>query len=373
MRAVIERAPLLAALARIKGVVETKTIIPILSNVCVTLEAGRVVLRATDLDMEAIEIVAASVDEPGKVSVPADKLFDIARNADPGAQITLSTEKGNPRVIVQSGRSRFQLPTLSAEDFPTFPVDDLPQPWVFPGKLLADMVSRVAFSRSVGSVLTSISGICITRVDDDLHVVACSSAGIALRRERAPEGADISVVVLSKFTNQLIRWLGDFEGDAQISSSDRLLRVVAGNSTLTTKVYDGPYADYRRLLLETHEQTAATDQDALDAAVRRVMIMGDQKATSVRIGFEEGAITLATRGTDLGEGADELAADFTGPETSFLLRADQLQAALASLKGDGVELMFASAIEPNVPSSGQVVIRAPSDPNMIINLMTMRV
>lgn len=375
MRAVIERAPLLAAVARLMGVVERKNTIPILANIALSLEAGRVLLRATDLDMEAVEIVPAAVDEPGSISIPADKFHDIVRNSDAGSQITISTAKSDPRVVVQSGRSRFSLPALSLEDFPTFPSDGFTQAWPFPARTLADMISRVGFMRGDTKILTALSTIYLAVVDGSMTAVACSSAGIAIRREPAPAGADISAMVLTKFTNQVTRWLAEAEGDAFISSSPTLLRIVCGGATLTTKVFDGQYVDYNRLLLHTHEVTAATDQDALAAATRRVMIMGDMKegrTRSVRLAFAEGGIRLAAKASDTGEGSDEIGADYEGPERNFLINADQLQSALGNLKGDAVELSFAGAYDPKINSTGQVVIRAPSDPAMLINLMQMR-
>lgn len=112
MRAVVERAPLLGAMSRIMGVVERRNTIPIIGNVAICVEARRITLRATDMEMEAVEVLEAATDELGGVTIPADKLSDIVRNADAGAQVTIATRADDPRVLVQSGRSRFNLPAL---------------------------------------------------------------------------------------------------------------------------------------------------------------------------------------------------------------------------------------------------------------------
>lgn len=375
MRAVVERAPLLAAVSRLMGVVERRNTIPILGNICLSLEPGRVRLRATDLEMEAIEIVVAAVDEPGDITIPADKFHDIVRNADPGCQVTISTSKADPRVVVQAGRSRFQLPALPGEDFPTFNADGLSPDWPFPARNLADMLSRVAFMRADTKIITPLNAVYLAVIGDQLTAVACNRSGIAIRNEPAPAGADLSVMVLPKFINQVSRWLGDADGDAYLSSSAGLLRVVCGNATLTTKVFDGEYVNYERLLMRSHEVTATTDQDALTSAARRVMIMGEVsegKTRSVKMTFGDGAIRLAAKGSDTGEGLDEIAADYEGPERDFLVNAPQMQEAMSNLRGDVVELSFAKVFDSKVNSSGQVVIRAPSDPAMLINLMQMR-
>lgn len=372
MRAVVERAPLLAALSRLMGVVERRNTIPILSNVCLSLEPGRVRLRATDLEMEAIEIVVAAVDEPGEITIPADKFHDIVRNSDVGCQVTISTSKADPRVVVQAGRSRFQLPAISAADFPTFEADGLSEQWAFPAKTLADMISRVGFIRGDMNPLTRLSATLLKVVGGEFHVVACSNAGIAVRREPAPAGAAIEALLLPKFTNQAIRWLADVEGDAYLSCSDTLVRVQAGGSTLTSKVLDDQYVAYERILLETQEHAAITDQDGLAVAIKRVMIMGEGKVGSVRLAFTDGEVSLAARGKDSGEGSDELAADYGGPAIDFLMNADILQGALTNLSGDAVELAFVEKFSERDNNTGKVIVRAPSDPAYVVNLMRSR-
>lgn len=370
MRTVVDRAPLLAALARLIGVVERKHTIPILGNVVATAGPGSLRLRATDLDMEIVEDIEAGTDEPGEITLPADKLHDIARNADGGSRITISTSGKEARAQVVSGQSRYSVPCLPADAFPKFLVDGLRSPWKLPAKTLADMLSRVAFSRC-DLPSADISGTLIKVVGDELHVVACSTSGIALRREPAPAGAEIEAILLPKFTAQLVRWLADAPGDAEVSCSDSLVRVACGEAMITSKLLDGQYPDHLRIILEDHETMARTDQDALALAIKRARIMGDESAKSVRLSFAGEGLGVVMRGGH-GEGSDDIAAEYDGPDAQFLMGADRLQEAIASLKGDVIELAFAPAWNPQVHKSGQVVIRAPSDPQMVINLMQPR-
>ncbi len=372
MRAVIERAPFLAAMSQLMGVVERKNTIPILANILIEFEPGQAILRATDLDMEAVERLPAAVDELGATTVPADKLFDIVRNADDGAQITVATVTGDPRVRIQSGRSRFSVPALAADAFPYFPTEGLSEPWSFPAKTLADMLNRVGFIRGDTKVVTAFCTILLCIEGDEFHAMAASLSGIALRREKAPEGASVEVMLLSKMTNHLIRWLSDAEGDAQISWSDRLFKVEFGGTSVVSKVFDGQRLKYTHIILEGQDNAARTDQDAMKIGVRRTMIMGDGKVGSVRLAFADGEIALTARGGESGEGVDEIAADYTGPGVSFLMNAGHLQGALQNLRGDGVELGFAEKYDPTNNNTGKVVIRAPSDPGLLINLMQSR-
>lgn len=372
MRAVIERAPLLAALSRLMGVVERRQTIAILGNVLISVSAGSIRLRGTDLEMEAIEVVQASVDEPGDVTVSADKLHDIVRNADTGAQITISTKRDDPRLRVQSGRSNFNIPTMDPADFPEFKADGLSAPWSISAKTLADMLSRVAFARGDQSTINAMCGTYLVSAEAELHAVACHKAGLAVRREPLPEGAVIAAVLLPKLTSHLVRWLAETQGDVIVSSSGALIRFLAGDSTLTSKVFDGGYVSYGRVMMEEHKVSAITDQDALSAALKRVMIMGESKTGSVRLAVADGEIALTAKNNAAGDGADEIACEFAGPATDFLMNADMMQAALASLRGDAVSLGFDPVFKTEDVRSGQVVMRAPSDPAMVINLMTMR-
>lgn len=372
MRAVIERSPLLAALSRMMGVIERKHSISILSNVLVSVSAGSIRLRGTDLEMEAIEVVQAAVDEPGDVLVSAEKLHDIVRNADAGAQITISTKRDDPRLRVQSGRSNFNVPTSDPADFPEFKADGLSAPWSIPAKTLADMLSRVAFARGDQTTLNAMSGTYLVSTENQLRAVACHKAGIAVRREPLPAGAEISSVLLPKLTTHIVRWLAEAQGDASVSSSESLIRFSAGGATVTSKVFGGSYVAYDRVLMEEHKVGTSTDQDALSAALKRVMIMGEGKTGSVRLAVADGEIALTAKNNSSGDGADEIACEFEGPATSFLMNADMMLAALASLSGDAVSLAFDPVFSTEDVRSGQVVIRAPSDPSILINLMTMR-
>lgn len=360
MNLTIERAPALAALSRLVGVVERKNTIPILSNFALSASEGTLRLRATDLDMEAIETIAADVSVPGDITIPAYKLHDIVRNAE-GA---IAISQDALRMIVKSGRSRFNVPGLSIEDFPQFPAAGLGGGFAFPAKTLADMLSRVAFSAAVLEVGSAISCVYLASSGAQLHAVACSSEGMALRREPLPASASVSAILPMKFVKQVTKWLADAEGDCQVSSSENLIRLEHGGSVLTSKLFDAPgYIQYLDLLLDAQPITATTDQDALSAAIRRVLIIGESHA-SLRFAFADGAISIHARGGQGGEAVDEVAADYDGPEVSFLLPPSRLQETLSVLRGDRVEVGF--SVDPSLCASPQdhhkVLIRAPADP-----------
>jgi DNA polymerase-3 subunit beta len=370
----IERAPALEALSRLVGVIERKQTIPILGNVALQAEGSTITVRGTDLEMEVIETFDAQVRAEGQITVPADKLHDIVRNADAGAQVVLSFDgQADPRMKVQSGRSRYSLPALSAASFPQFSVEGLDAGFNLPAAQLAEMIARVYWS-STPSDRDSIKGVVrLATYEGQLHAVAANTSGVALVRTDAPEGARIAASLPSKVSQHLMRWLNAAAGDAHVATSAGLIQVTHGGSTYTAKLFDMPtYFPYEKNIHEGHEHFAKVARDELTQALKRVMIMLDQRVKTVRLVFAEGQVTVAARNDHSGDGADEIGAEYDGPEALVTLDGPTLISALAALKGDIVEFGFAPTLEAGKYKSGLVIIRAPSDPGFITNIMQPR-
>lgn len=379
MNLTLERAPALAALSRAAGVVDRRQTIPILGNVALQADSGGFSVRGTDLDMEIIEPIPAEIAGEGATTLPLDKLLDIVRNSDAGAQIRLSPSDQVGRLSVRSGRSRFSVPTLPVEDFPRFPHDAFDGEFAMPAATLADMVSRVAFvcERNTAYWLSSVY---LAPCGGQLHAVGASDAGIALRREPKPDGAEIKALLPPKLVAQIARWLAGAEGDVRISWAasesvrcDRLIRLEHAGAILTAKLYDHPaYADHMAMLVEDREVLARTDQDALRAALRRVQIMQQNGVQTLRAAFAPGSLTLRARGYDTGEGEEEIAADYDGPPCDFMLSGTRLSETLSALRGDRVEIGFSARVSGADLDAAKLVVRAPCDPGFTVMLMKAR-
>lgn len=377
MNLVVERGPALSALSRLSDIVLRKSTIPILGNLALSASGGSLRLRATDLEMEASETFPADVQTEGDITLPADKLRDIVSNADVGAQISLA--QTDTRVTVRSGRSRFNLPALRADDFPSFKDDDFRPGFAVPARLLADMISRVAWSadRNTDIYLCSVY---LAAVGDELHAVGASNLGIALRREPKPEGAAFKAMLPPKLVSHLIKWLGDSADDVTVSCTDsayeddgpaRLIRFERPGSVLTSKLYDArAFVDYLLHFPDARDCTALTDQDALAAGIRRVLVMAEDRVKPITLSFGAGAISVTARGPDALEGEDEIAADYSGPEEAFTVTATRASDAIGALRGDRIEIGFQP--DDGQTDSAKVLVRAPSDPGFVCILMKLR-
>lgn len=368
MNLTIERAPALSAISRVVGVVERRHSIEILSNVALRAEGDALILRATDLDAEAIESIAANISTDGAVTMAADKLHDIVRNSESGSQVAIEIAGTDPRAKVKCGKSRFSVPTMPINGFPEFPAEDLGGEFTISGKTLASMLSRVSWATSHEKTMSKMSCVYLASVDDKLHAVGCTASGIAFCREPLPAGASISALLQPKLVAQIQKWIGDTDEDITVSASENLIRLRQEGGQLTSKIYDErAFVDYGRVLIEEHDLYAITDQDALKAALRRALIMADDRSHSVRLTFADGAMTIQARNAQAGEGSDEIPVEYEGPEVSFLLSAEKLEGALSNLTGDRVEFGFAPAMDKTTRSI-QVIIRAPADPTFVVNL-----
>lgn len=387
MELLIERGPAAAALARAMGIVERRQIIPILGNVALSTEGQSVILRATDLEGEVLEVVPAVVSGEGAITVPADKLNDIVRNADTGAQIKIVTVDGDPRAKVRFGRSNFALPTLDAKGFPKFPSDGLGEPFSMPAADLAAMIDRVMWSTDATDKNTIKGTVFLGTKEVDgerqLHAMGACSTGFALCAIPAPEGAAINAVLPIKVASHIRGWLKGAEGDCQVSCAyhqgedkpGRLICVTHGGATFKAKLFDVPaYFDYGSRLLREHDLYARPARDELERAIRRVMIMSDGRTGTLFLTFSEGQMTVRATGADLasGEGVEEIGAEYEGPEVQVMIKGSQLVSALGALTGDIVEFGFSGRSEETDERSVLVIIRAPCDPTFLSNVAQMR-
>lgn len=362
MKFILDKKEALAAMGRIASIVEAKSIVPILGNVLIQSKQGVVCLRSSNLDMEAIESVSCDMlNEVGETTVPAKTLHDILKNAPDGAQIKFDL---GDRLVVKYGRSRFQLSVLSPASFPALMVGDMPGEFSMSADALRDMLSRTRFSIENDIARTFIGGVRLEGRDGRLFACATNGKTMSVVSVAAPEGSDgLALTVPPKMVDEMIKLLGAADGDVQINFSDRKISVGSGATVVTSKVIDEKFPPFP--LAETQDVIVRTDRDGLIQMVRRVMVTAD-KDKGVRLTIADGGITMTTRNvTD--ESEDEIAAEFEGETYVVGFGANFLLGALENLKGDVVEFQFPSS------KKGAVVVKAPFDPDTLMNLGTMRV
>ena len=374
MKATIERATLLRCLSHVQSVVERRNTIPILSNVLIEAEGGGLRVMATDLDLQVVEhIEAASVESDGAITVSAHLLFDIARKLPEGSQVSLETSEN--RMDVKAGRSRFKLPTLPRDDFPVIVEGDLPTSFSLPAKTLAELIDRTRFAISTEETRYYLNGIFLHVSDEDEPVLkAAATDGHRLARFTLarPEGADgmPDVIVPRKAVAELRKLLDEkMDGDVQIDLSASKIRFTMGGEggvVLTSKLIDGTFPDYSRVIPTGNDKLLKVDPKSLFAGVDRVATIATEKTRAVKMGLEGDKVVLSVTSPDNGTATEEVSADYGSDGFEIGFNATYLKDILSQIDSDTVEMHLA---DPSAPT----LIRKDDKSPALYVLMPMRV
>ncbi|OZA62428.1 MAG: DNA polymerase III subunit beta, partial [Sphingomonadales bacterium 39-62-4] len=313
MKATIERATLLRCLSHVQSVVERRNTIPILSNVLIEASPdNRVRLMATDLDLQVIESMAAvSVEGAGAITVSAHLLFDIARKLPDGSQVSLETTDN--RMVVKAGRSRFQLPTLPRDDFPVIVEGDLPTSFEVPARTLAELIDRTRFAISTEETRYYLNGIFLHVSDEATPVLkAAATDGHRLARFTIarPEGAEgmPDVIVPRKCVGELRKLLEEVLDTAVLVdlSASKVRFTLGGENgvVLTSKLIDGTFPDYSRVIPTGNDKLLKLDPRSFFEGVDRVATIATEKTRAVKMALDNDRVTLSVTSPDNGTAAE---------------------------------------------------------------------
>ncbi|MDB5452600.1 MAG: polymerase subunit beta, partial [Caulobacteraceae bacterium] len=283
MKLTIERAALLKALGHVQSVVERRNTIPILSNVLLSADGDRVGLSATDLDMEIVDASVANVEGAGQITAPAHTLYEIVRKLPEGADVSLTFNGDDPRLTVSAGRSRFNLPVLPAGDFPIMSSDGLSGAIEIDTGDLIRLIDKTRFAISTEETRYYLNGLYLHVVTEGgkvmLRAVATDGHRLALAEMPAPEGAaGAPGVIIPRKTIQEIRRLLDDAGEGvQMQVSPQKVRFEFGAAALTSKVIDGSFPDYVRVIPKDNQKVLRVDNALFAQAVDRVATISAEK------------------------------------------------------------------------------------------------
>jgi len=357
MKATIERAKLLRCLSHVQSVVERRNTIPILSNVLIEASAdGLVKIMATDLDLQVIESLdAVSVEGAGAITVSAHLLFDIARKLPDGSQVSFET--ADNRMTVKAGRSRFQLPTLPRDDFPVIVEGDLPTSFEIPAKLLAELIDRTRFAISTEETRYYLNGIFLHVSEEDKPVLkAAATDGHRLARFTIPrpDGAEgmPDVIVPRKAVAELRKLLEEaLDGNVEVDLSASKIRFTLGGEggmVLTSKLIDGTFPDYSRVIPTGNDKLLKLDPKSFYEGVDRVATIATERTRAVKMALDTDKVTLSVTSPDNGTAAEEVPADYRSDAFEIGFNANYLKDILGQIDGDTVELHLADAGAPTL-------------------------
>ena len=367
MKLTIDRMSLLRPLGHVQSVVERRNTIPILANVVLRAEEGELSLTATDMDMDIATEVGCSVMTSGTTTMSAHLLYDIARKLPDGAEVEIAVNDGH--AMVSAGRSSFRLPTLPVEDFPAISSNELPVNFSLTAADMRDLIDATRFAISTEETRYYLNGIYIHKAGSgELCAVATDGHRLAMTRQVLPSGAAQmpSIILPRKAVSELRKLLDDFDGDVLIGLSETRAEFRFGVVRLTSKLIDGTFPDYTRVIPVGNDRIMQVDVSAFSAAVDRVSTIASEKSRSVKMGLRSGVLTLSASNTDASSATEELEVSYDGPEMEIGFNARYLLDIAGQVNSDMIEFALADQGSPSL-------VRAPGDEASLFVLMPMRV
>jgi len=351
MKATIERAILLRALGHIQSVVERRNTIPILSNVLIEASDGGLRLMATDLDLQVVEVIEAQVETPGATTVAAHTLFDIVRKLPEGSQVQLTAAEGKMQVV--GGRARFNLQTLPREDFPMIAEGELPTRFDLPAETLKQIIDKTRFAISTEETRYYLNGIFLHVSDDATPVLkAAATDGHRLARVTVarPDGAEgmPDVIIPRKCVGELRKLLDEVDGSVEVSLSPTKVRFGLGSAILTSKLIDGTFPDYSRVIPTANDKLLKIDPRSFEEGVDRVATIASEKTRAVKMSLDRDKITLSVTSPENGTAAEEVPGDYAAQSFDIGFNARYLLDILGQIDGDTVEVHLADASAPTL-------------------------
>ena len=350
MKLTIDRNALMRALSHVQAVVERRNTIPILSNILLEAEGDRLRLTATDLDIEATDAAEAKVKKAGSVTAPAQTFFDVVRKLPEGSEVLLDLAEG--RLSISAGRSKFGLPTLPAADFQTMAKEASPVKFEMAAAELRRLIDKTRFAISTEETRYYLNGIYLHHAKgakgNVLRAVATDGHRLALAETEAPKGADKlkGVIVPRKAVAEVRRLLDDAPEIVTVEASDSKIVFRVGEAVLTSKLIDGSFPDYQRVIPKDNNRILTIDTKLFKDAVDRVATVSAERSRSVKLSISPGKLTLAVTHSESGNGVEDVEADYDAEVMEIGFNAKYLLDVAGQIESDETRIEFNDAASP---------------------------
>lgn len=372
MELTIDRSVLLKALSHVQSVVERRGTIPILSNVKLEAAGGKLFLTATDMDITIMDSAAAKASEEGAMTVPAHMLYEIVRKLSDGSEVSISKKAKDAKVTLKAGKSRFTLSSLPVDDFPVISDDDLQHQFTITVDECKALLDKTRFAISTEETRYYLNGVYFHAASDSGAAVlrAVSTDGHRLARVQVglPDGASgmPGVIVPRKTINELVKLLEEGGRDVQISLSDTKIKFVCGSATLISKLIDGTFPDYDRVIPTGNDKIMEVEGKAFAQAIDRVSVIASEKSRGIKLHLQEGNISLSATSAEQGSADETLEVKYSADTVDVGFNARYLMDVLGQIESDTVQFIFADSQSP-------ALIRDPADLGALYVVMPMRV
>ena len=341
----ISREALIKPLQLVTGVVERRQTLPVLSNVLLVLDNGALSLTGTDLEVELVgRVQVEGKAEPGEITVPARKFMDICKSLPDDASIKLELEDN--KITLRSGRSRFSLATLPATEFPSIEETTGNQEFSISQTLLKEMLESTSFAMAQQDVRYYLNGMLFEINPDYLRVVATDGHRLSMHTEKMKLGVDhqVQVIVPRKGIMELTRLLAEGDEDVSVSVGASHIRVSTANFTFTSKLVDGKFPDYDRVLPKGGDKTIIASRQALRQSLSRTAILSNEKFRGVRLMLSNDELKILANNPEQEEAEEVVSVEYQGDSLEIGFNVSYLIDVLTVLDSDSVQIIVS---DPN--------------------------
>jgi DNA polymerase III subunit beta len=354
MKVTVERAELLKSLGHVHRVVERRNTIPILANVLIKAERSKLSLKATDLDLEVTDTIAAEVSPGGATTVPAHMLYDIVRKLPEGAQIVLEGSGDRAVLSIRAGRSRFTLQTLPESDFPDLAAGDMTHSFKVAAADFKRLIDKTQFAISTEETRYYLNGIYLHTAGPAksgmLRAVATDGHRLAQVELPLPQGGAgmPGIIVPRKTVGEVQRLIETGEGEVGIELSSGKIRFTIGDVVLTSKLIDGTFPDYGRVIPANNDKSLTVDKKDFEAAVDRVSTVSSERGRAVKLSITGGRLVLSVTNPDSGSATEEIEVDYSAEPLDIGFNSRYLLDIAAQIEGEVAVLKLADPGSPTL-------------------------
>jgi DNA polymerase-3 subunit beta len=354
MKITVERSELLKSLGHVHRVVERRNTIPILANVLLSADRSKLSLKATDLDVEVTDTIAAEVGPGGSTTVPAHMFFDIVRKLPEGAQIILESSSDRAALTIRAGRSRFTLQTLPESDFPDLAPGEMTHKFTLKAADLKRLIDKTQFAISTEETRYYLNGIYLHAAGSakaqTLRAVATDGHRLAQMELELPKGAAgmPGVIVPRKTVSEVQRLMEDGEAEVLIELSPGKVRFTVGHAILTSKLIDGTFPDYGRVIPANNDKELVVDKKEFEAAVDRVSTVSSERGRAVKLSITAGKLLLSVTNPDSGSANEELEVEYDAEPIDIGFNSRYLLDIAAQIESEAAVLRLADPGSPTL-------------------------
>lgn len=349
MRLTISREKLQEGLNAVTASIPGKTTLPVLANILVETTERGIKLSGTDLDIAVTTEVAADVETPGAVTIPAKKLSEIARELPP-APVRIAAI-GEQRITLECGRAKFKLLGLPRDEFPTFPLVKFDDSWRIRSGDLQKLISHTAFAVSNEESRPILNGVLWELRSDRMSMVATNGHRLAKMDVPVASGVGSNDLIVPPKALEQVRRLFPAEEELEIGRGENHIAFRSPFTAVYTRLIEGPYPPYDQVIPKDNDRVAIVDKVALISALKRMSVVASDQTHRIRMSFNSGMLKFSVQTPDLGEAQDELPIKYTGDQLDIGFNASYLLEILRYIPTDEVRLTFkaperAATLEP---------------------------